>query len=101
MAGGYLQDALLLEELTALLGGGRFKTLLKYLRAHFPTLRAAAHQHQLSSTAEAHGPCCVVEGDESLQCDELVAEIQQRVTQLENVLSRYDIRFNPALWQPR
>jgi hypothetical protein len=43
--GGYLQDALLLEELTALLGSGRFKKLLKQLRALCPSLRAAAHEH--------------------------------------------------------
>jgi hypothetical protein len=100
MAGGCLQDPLLLEELTALLGCGRFKTLLKHLRAHFPSLGAAARQHQLAPAAEAHGRCCVVEGDESLRCDELVAEIEQRVTRLESVLSRCDSnRFNPVQMQ--
>jgi hypothetical protein len=88
MASGYLQDTLLLEELTALLGSGRLTTLLKHLRAHFPSLGAAAQQHQLSTIAEAQMHCCIVEGDERLQCDELVAEIEQRVTRLENVLSR-------------
>ena len=97
---GYLQDALLLEEPTALLGSGRFSTLLKHLRAPFPSLRAAAHE-QSSPKAAAHRQCCIVEGDESLQCDELVAEIEQRVTQLESVLGRYNSRFNPALLQPQ
>jgi hypothetical protein len=98
MAGGYMQEALLLQELTALLGSGRFKTLLKHLRAHLPSLRVAAHQHLVSPTAEAHK---AVEDGESLQCDELVAEIEQRVTQLESVLSRYNSRFDPFLLQPQ
>jgi hypothetical protein len=104
---------LLLEELTALLGSGRFKTLLKHLRVLCPTLRAAAaahelqlccaaaHEHQLPPTAAAHKQCCIVEGDESLQYDELVAEIEQRVAQLESVLGRYKSRFNPAPMQPQ
>jgi hypothetical protein len=34
-------------------------------------------------------------GQESLPCDELVAEIKQRVTQLQNVLTRYSSsRYN-------
>jgi len=75
----------------ALLGSGRFKALLKHLRVHFPSLLAAAHQHQLSPvTTEAHRQDCTVEGNESLQCDELVAEIEQRVTRLEKVLNRYN-----------
>jgi hypothetical protein len=41
-----------------------------------------------------------VEGDESLQYDELVAEVEQRVTQLESVDGRYNSRFNSALLQP-
>jgi hypothetical protein len=92
---------LLLEELTALLGSGRFKTLLKHLRVLFPSLRAAAREHQLSPMAAAHGQCCIVEGDESLQYDELVAEIEQRVTQLESVLDRCNSRFDPAPLQPQ
>jgi hypothetical protein len=44
-AGGYLQDALLLEELIALLGSSCFKTFLKHLRALCPSPRAAAHEH--------------------------------------------------------
>ena len=99
MACGDHQDALMLEELTALLGSGRFKTLLQHLRARLPSIRAAAHEHQ-PPAAESHRQCNIVEGDESLQCDELVAEIEQRVTQLENFLSRYNSRFNPALLQP-
>jgi hypothetical protein len=42
-----------------------------------------------------------MEGDESLQCDELIAEIDQRVTQLESILGRYTSRFNPTLLQPQ
>jgi hypothetical protein len=91
---------MLLEELTALMGSGRFKTLLKHLRAFFPSLRAAAREHQLSPTATAYRLCYIAEGDESLQCGELVAEIKQRVTRLESVLRRYNSRFNPALLQP-
>jgi hypothetical protein len=44
------------------------------------------HQHLKKDTQER---CCSVQDDERLQCDELVAEIEQRVTQLENVLTRY------------
>jgi hypothetical protein len=86
----------LLEEFTALVGSGRFKTLLKHLRALFPSLRAAGREHQLFPTATTHKQCCIVESDESLQCDELVAEIEHRVTQVESVLGRYNNWFDPA-----
>jgi hypothetical protein len=94
-------NTVLVDELTAILGGGRFKSLLKHLRTHFASLRAAARQqHRLSHPASAvekatqHEQCCSVEDDEeSLRCDELVAEIEQRVTQLENVLTRYNSRY--------
>jgi len=86
------EDALLLEELTALLGSGRFKTLLKHLSALFPSVRAAVREHQLSPTATAHKQCCIVESDESLHCD---AEIEQRVTQLESILRRYNNGSTP------
>jgi hypothetical protein len=95
MDGDFLQNALILDELTALLGSGRFKTLLKHLRALCPSLRAAAHQHQSCPTAAAHRQCYVVE-DEGLQNDELVAEVEQRVTQLESILGRYNSRFDPV-----
>jgi hypothetical protein len=93
-----MQDALLLDELTAVLGSGRFKTLLKHLRSHLPALRVAARELQRLSPASAvdegtQQQCCSVEDEESLQCDELVAEIEQRVTQLENVLTRYSSRY--------
>jgi hypothetical protein len=92
-----MQDALLLDELTVIHSSGRFETLLKHLRTHLPSLRVAARQHQrlsLASVAEkdTQQPCCSVEDDESLHCDEPVAEIEQRVTQLENVLTRYSSR---------
>eukprot|EP00242_Pyramimonas_sp_CCMP2087_P007532 CAMPEP_0198215314 /NCGR_PEP_ID=MMETSP1445-20131203/48865_1 /TAXON_ID=36898 /ORGANISM="Pyramimonas sp., Strain CCMP2087" /LENGTH=482 /DNA_ID=CAMNT_0043890983 /DNA_START=141 /DNA_END=1587 /DNA_ORIENTATION=- len=93
-------DALLLEELTALLGSGALQNTpqaptraltLRAAAAHELQLCcAAAHEHQLSPTAAAHKQCCIVEGDESLQYDELVAEIEQRVAQLESVLGRYN-----------
>jgi hypothetical protein len=37
---GYADNALSMDELTAILGNGRFKTLLKHLRTHFPSLHA-------------------------------------------------------------
>jgi hypothetical protein len=95
-----MQDASLLDERSLVLGSGRFKTLLKHLRTYLPSLRTvAARQHQqfLSPAAavdnDMHQQCCSVEDDESLQCDELVAELEQRVTQLENVLTRYNSRY--------
>jgi hypothetical protein len=85
-----------MDELTAILGIGRFKTLLKHLRSHFTSL----HAKRLSRPASAvdkdthHEQCSSVEDEqESLPCDELVAEIEQRVTQLENVLTRYCSRY--------
>jgi hypothetical protein len=94
-----MQDASLLDELTAILGSGRFKTLLKHLRTYLPSLLVAARQHQRLSPASAvekdtQQQCCGVEDDESLQCDDLVAEIEQRVTQLENILTRYSSRYD-------
>jgi hypothetical protein len=94
-----MQDAFLLDELTAVLGIWRFKTLLQHLRTHLPSFRAVARQHhRLSRPASAadkethHEQCCTLEDDqESLQCDELVVEIEQRATQLENVLTRYSV----------
>ena len=94
-------DAILLDELTAILGSGRFKTLLEHLRTHLTTLRADARQHnRLARPASAvdegthHEQCCSVEDEQkSLRCDELVAEIEQRVAQLENVLTRYSSRY--------
>ena len=99
--GSNMQDALLLDELTAILGSGRFRTLLKHLSTLFPTLRAGSLQHhRLSRPASAvekdtHPEQCssVEDDEESLRCDELVAEIEQRVTQLENVLTRYNSRY--------
>jgi hypothetical protein len=94
-----MQDAFLLDELTVILGSGRFTTLFEHLRTHLLTLRAAARQHhRLSCPASAvdedmHQQCCSLEDDESLQCDELFAEIEQRVTRLENVLTRYSSRY--------
>jgi hypothetical protein len=85
---------LLLEELTALLGNERFVQLLKQLRTHFPTLRA-------SPPAAAHENCGVVEADESVQFIELVSEIEQRATQLEDVLSRYNTRYTSATLNPK
>ena len=89
------------NEFTAILDSGRFKTLLEHLFTRFASLRADARQHhRLSRPASAvdkdthHEQCWSVEDEqESLQCDELVAEIEQRVTQLENVLTRYNSRY--------
>jgi hypothetical protein len=98
-----MPDALLLDKLAVILGSGRFKALLTHLRTrHLPMLRVPARQHQQFSPASAvdndtHQQCCSVEDDESLQCDEeLVAEIEQRVTQLENVLTRYNRRYDAS-----
>jgi hypothetical protein len=94
-----MQDAVLLDQLTAILGSGRFKTLLKHLRTHLPSLRVAAREHRRSSPAsaianETHQQCWSDEDDESLMdCDELVAEIEQRVTQLDKVLTQYNRRY--------
>jgi hypothetical protein len=93
------QDALLLDELTAILGNGRFKTLLKHLRTQFPTLRADDRQHnRLSRPVDKnlhHEQCCSLEDEQKCcQGNELVAEIEQRVIQLENVLTRYNSRYN-------
>jgi hypothetical protein len=79
-------DASLMDELTAILGSGRFKTLLKHLHTHFSSLRATAGQHsRLSRPASAldkdmqHEQCCSVEDEqESLPCDELITEIEQK-----------------------
>jgi hypothetical protein len=52
----------------------------------------------LSPPAAAHGECGKVEADESMQFVELVVEIEQRATQLEDVLSRYNTsRYSPTL----
>jgi hypothetical protein len=81
-----MQDALLLDELTAIIGSGRFRTLLRHLRTHLPLASAV--------NKDAHQQCCGMEDDvESLQCDELVAEIEQRGTQLENVLTQCTRRY--------
>jgi hypothetical protein len=98
---GNMKNAILLDELTtAILGSGRFKSLLNRLRTHIPLLCAVTRQHnRFACPASAvdedthQEQCCSVEDEqESLQCDELVAEIEQRVTQLENVLTRYSSR---------
>ena len=88
----------MLDELTAILGSGRFKALLKHLRTHFPSLRDANRLARPASAVDEdthHEQCCTsVENEqESLRCDELVAEIEQRVTQMENVLTRYSSRY--------
>ena len=87
-----MQYALLPDELTTILGSGRFKSLPKRLRTHLPSLRDAARQYHRLSPASAldkdkHQQCRSVEDDKSLQREELVAEIEERVTQLENVLT--------------
>jgi hypothetical protein len=94
--------AVLLDELTVILGSGRFTTLFKHLRTHLPSLHAAARQHHRLFPAsavekDAHHQLCgsledeadpeeIMQGDDEL----LVAEIEERVTQLENVLTRYN-----------
>jgi hypothetical protein len=103
--GSNMQEAELLDELTAILGSGRFKTLLKHLCTYLPSLRVAARQHQRSSTASAvdndtHQQCGSAEDVECVQCDELIAEIEQRVTELEDILTR-NIRRHKVLTAPR
>jgi hypothetical protein len=90
------------NEFTAILDSGRFKTLLEHLFTRFASLRADARQHhRLSRPASAldkytrHEQYHSVDDEqESLQSDELVAEIEQRMAQLENFLTRYSSRYN-------
>jgi hypothetical protein len=83
---GNMQDAILLDELrTYAPTSPHFMLQLGSIMAR-PASAADDYKH--------HEQCGSVEDEqENLRCDELVAEIEQRVTQLENVLTRYNSRY--------